>query len=189
MRRLLPAILPAVLLTFAGCSMKPASNQQANAPASQTQPASSQPQAATTPATATTTSGELQPGQATGSYTAKGETVELKYAYASRGERFGDPSIIVLVTDKPIPTDSVAEEIKDQTMLLDGKIRGLEYVFSDDGYWVRYHPGQAQTSKSGRTKEYLVENEVIKAADEDDGEAFEGRYKRSVRFVAPIGKE
>ena len=188
MRRSHLAILPTVALVFAGCSMKPATNEQTNAPAAQTQPSASQPQAATTPAS-TTAAGELQPGQASGTYTAKGETVELKYAYASRGERFGDPSIIVLVTDQPIPADSVAAEIKDQPMLLDGKIRGLEYVFSEGGYWVRYHPGQAQTSKSGKTKEYAVENEVIKAADEDDGEAFEGRYKRSVRFVAPIAKE
>jgi hypothetical protein len=35
-------------------------------------------------------------------------------------------------------------------MLLDGKIRGLEYAIMKDGYWVRYHPGQYQKAKDRR---------------------------------------
>ena len=127
-------------------------------------------------------------GKATGSYTANGETVVLKYAYAGRGKRFGEESIIVLVTDQPIPPDAVADEIKSQTMLLDKKIRGLEYVFSKDGYWVRFHPGQYQESKSGSLKDYSVENDVVKGADEDDGDLTNGKYKRSVKFVATVSK-
>ncbi|MDX6306018.1 MAG: hypothetical protein QOI77_2987 [Blastocatellia bacterium] len=127
-------------------------------------------------------------GQATGSYTAGGETVELKYAYAGRGKRFNEESVIVLVTDLPIPPEAVSEEIESQTMLLDKKIRGLEYVFSKDGYWVRYHPGQYQESKSGTIKEYSVENDVVKGNDEDAGDFTNGKYKRSVKFVATISK-
>src|SRR4030095_16102688 len=61
-------------------------------------------------------SGELQPGQASGTYTAKGEVVELKYAYAGRAERFGSDSLVILLTDKPIPSEAVAEEIKSATL-------------------------------------------------------------------------
>ena len=129
--------------------------------------------------------GALSPGEANGSYTSKGETVTLKYAYAGRGERFGGESIIVLVTDKPIPPEALAEEIKSQTMLFDGKIRGLEYVFSKDGYWVRFHPSQYQESSSP-LKDYSVENDIVKASDEDKGDVTDGKYSRSVKFVAKI---
>jgi len=61
-------------------------------------------------------------------------------------------------------TDAVAEEMKSQPLLLDKKIRGLEYVFSKDGYWVRFHPSQYQESKSGQLKEYAVTNDVVKGA-------------------------
>lgn len=129
--------------------------------------------------------GALSPGEATGSYTAKGETVALKYAYAGRGERFREESIIVLVTDKPIPPEALAEEIKSQTMLLDGKIRGLEYVFSKDGYWVRFHPSQYQESSSP-LKDYSVENDIVKVSDDNKGDVTDGKYSRSVKFVAKI---
>jgi len=129
--------------------------------------------------------GALSPGEATGSYTSKGETVTLKYAYAGRGERFGEESIIVLLTDKPIPPEALADEIKSQTMLLDEKIRGLEYVFSKDSYWVRYHPSQYQQSSSP-LKDYSVENDIVKGSDEDKGDLTDGKYSRSVKFVAKI---
>lgn len=132
--------------------------------------------------------GALNPGEATGSYTAKGETVALKYAYAGRGERFGSESIIVLLTDKPIPPEALAEEIKSQTMFSDEKIRGLEYVFSKDGYWVRFHPSQYQESTSTPLRDYSVENDVVKGADEDKGDLSDGKYSRSVKFVARISK-
>lgn len=133
-------------------------------------------------------SGALNPGEATGSCTAKGETVALKYAYAGRGERFGSESIIVLLTDKPIPPEAVADEIKSQTMLLGEKIRGLEYAFSKDGYWVRFHPSQYQESKSSTLKDYSVENDIVKGSDEDKGDLTDGKYQRSVKFVAKIVK-
>jgi hypothetical protein len=135
-------------------------------------------------------SGEVASGEASGSFTSKGETVELKYAYASRGKRFNEDSVIVLVTDKPIPAESLAEEIADQTMMFDGKIRGLEYVFMKDGYWVRYHPGQYQESQSlNQLKSYSVENDVVKAEDESTSSMSDSNYSRSLKFTAALPKQ
>jgi hypothetical protein len=138
-----------------------------------------------TPAAATPQAGSLSPGEASGSYTAKGETVTLKYAYAGRGVRFGQESVIVLVTDKPIPPEALADEFKSQTMFYDEKIRGLEYVFSKESFWVRFHPSQYQESSS-LLKDYSVENDIVKASDEDKGNVTDGKYSRSVKFVAKI---
>jgi hypothetical protein len=132
--------------------------------------------------------GELQPGQASGNYTAKGETVELKYAYAGRAERFGTQSLIILLTDKPIPPDALAEEIKSTPLLEGDKIRGLEYAIDENGMWVRYHPSQYQESGSNKLKEYKVENDIVRGVDENEGNLSGGKYDRKVRFVASIIK-
>jgi hypothetical protein len=134
--------------------------------------------------------GDPAPGEASGSYTAKGETIELKYAYATRGKRFGNDSIIVLVTDKPIPPESVAEELQDQTLLLAEKIRGLEYVFdaNKEGYWVRFHPSQYQESKSASSFDLKVEGNTVRGSDNDQGELNDGKYKRSLKFAANISQ-
>jgi hypothetical protein len=173
-----------LLLTIAvACTAKKTSstNNQSNAatptPATTTTPAM--------PAPATPQAGSLNPGEASGSCTAKGETVTLKYAYAGRGVRFGQESVIVLVTDKPIPPEALAEEFKSQTMFYDEKIRGLEYVFSKESFWVRFHPSQYQESSS-LLKDYSVENDIVKGSDEDKGDVTDGKYSRSVKFVAKI---
>jgi hypothetical protein len=177
------AFLLVVLTTGVACSAKRSTaNNQANA-ANQ---GPSKPQAEATKSQAG--SGELNPGEATGSCTAKGETVTLKYAYAGRGQRFGSESIIVLLTDKPIPPEALADEIKSQTMFNDEKIRGLEYVFSKDGYWVRFHPSQYQESQSSQLKDYSVENDIVKGSDDDKGDLTDGKYSRSVKFVAKISR-
>ncbi len=132
--------------------------------------------------------GELQPGHASGSYTVKGEVVALKYAYAGRGERFGSPSLIVLVTDKPIPPEAVAEEIRSTTLLDGEKIRGLEYVLDESSMWVKYHPSQYQESSSNKLKDYKVENEIVRGFDDNDGNLSNGKYARSVKFRAAIVK-
>lgn len=147
---------------------------------------SSQPADAEQPASAP---GELAIGEANGSYTARGETVELKYAYAGRGQRFGSDSMIILLTDKPIPAHAVADELKSQRMFYDEKIRGLEYVIEKDGYWVRFHPSQYQESHSKQLKEFSVENEMVRGYDEDDTDVSSGKYSRKVRFVASVIKE
>jgi hypothetical protein len=182
-------VIPGLLLCLAlmACSLGkksagPAANQQAETP----RQAESSPTSGTTKTTAE--AGALNVGEASGSYTAKGETVQLKYAYAGRGERFGEDSVIVLVTDKPIPADALAEELKSQTMLLNEKLRGLEYVFMKDSYWVRFHPSQYQESKGGETKNYSVENDIVRFTDDDNGSLTDGRYSRSVKFVAAISK-
>jgi hypothetical protein len=130
----------------------------------------------------------LQPGQAVGTYTAKGEVVQLKYAYAGRGVRFGSESLIILLTDKPIPPEAVAEEIKSTPLLEGDKIRGLEYVIDENGMWVRFHPSQYQESSSNKLKDYKVENEIVRGVDENEGSLSDGKYARSVRFVAAITK-
>ena len=174
--------LSTILLAFSACtahrstqsnsSSAPAANKQAAAPAQ--------------PADSSKPPGSLRVGEASGSYNAKGETVNLKYAYAGRAERFSEESVVILLTDKEIPADALADEIKNQTMLLDGRIRGLEYVIMKDGYWIRYHPGQYQESKSPSLKDYAVENDIVKGSDEDKGDLTDGKYARSVKFVAAI---
>lgn len=144
--------------------------------------------ATTPPPSVPVEAGSLQPGQASGSYTAKGEVVELKYAYAGRAVRFGTESLIVLLTEKPIPPDAVAEEIKSTPMLEGEKLRGLEYVLDENSMWVRFHPGQYQESTSNKLKDYKVENDVVRGIDENDGSLTDGKYSRSVKFVAALTK-
>lgn len=154
---------------------------------SNNQPSPAQPTATAAPSAPAPADG-LQPGQASGSYTAKGEVVELKYAYAGRAERFGTESLVVLVTENPIPPAAVAEEIKSTAMLEGEKVRGLEYVLDENSMWVRFHPGQYQESTSNKLKEYKVENGVVRGNDENDGSLTDGKYKRSVKFVAALTK-
>jgi hypothetical protein len=175
------------LILAAGCSMGKRTTETANTNATN-QPATNQPQPSNQPP-ASSDSAVLQPGQASGSYTAKGEKVDVKYAYAGRGERFGSDAVIVLVTDKPIPPEAVEEELKDQTLLGDQKIRGLEYVFMQDGYWVRFHPSQYQESRSGEIKEYAIEADTVRGRDEGDSSLTDGKYSRSVRFAAQLPKK
>ena len=139
--------------------------------------------------TQTQTSGDLQPGQASGTYTAKGETVELKYAYAGRAERFSEEAMVILLTDKPIPPESVAQEIKDTTLLDGDKIRGLEYAIMKDGMWVCFHhSNQYQESGTMKIKDYKIENDIVRGTDENEGSLSDEKYARSVKFVATILK-
>jgi hypothetical protein len=179
----------AVTVLFPACSAKetpttPATNQSAQTAPTQSAP---KPEAAQ-PAQQPAQPGELQPGQASGSFTAKGEVVELKYSYAGRAERFGTDSLVVLVTEKPLPPEAIAEEIKSTTLLEGEKIRGLEYVIDENSMWVRYHPGQYQESSSNKLKDYKVENNIVRAVDDNDGDLSNGKYARSVKFVATIVK-
>jgi hypothetical protein len=148
----------------------------------------SSPKPETAPPAPPAQAGDLQPGQASGSYTAKGEKVELKYAYAGRAVRFGTESLVVLVTENPIPPEAVAEEIKSLTLLEGDKLRGLEYVLDENSMWVRYHPSQYQESSSNKLKEYKVENGLVRGIDDNQDNLSEGKYPRSVKFVATIVK-
>lgn len=174
------------LLTIGSCTAKRSTQPNANSqPTTTTR--QSETKAAET-ATPPVEAGALKVGEASGSYTAKGETVTLKYAYAGRAQRFGEESVVILLTDKEIPADALADEIKNQTMLLDGKIRGLEYAIMKDGYWVRYHPSQYQESKGPALKDYVVENDVVRGSDEEKSDLTDAKYSRSVKFVAAISK-
>ena len=187
MNRLLAFALSLIFIaSISACSFKKSpSTNTANQSASsenknsQTKPATTQPGQA----------GELQPGQASGSYTAKGETVELKYAYAGRATRFGDETLVILLTDQPIPADAVAEEIKSTPLLEGEKIRGLEYaIMADNGMWVRFHPSQYQESGTNKLKDYKVENDTVRGVDENESSFSDAKYSRSVKFVAAIIK-
>ena len=187
MFRLKVILFAIVLMAVSSCSRTQSTQtttgteRAANSPAAK----SSAPADSAKPAAAP---GELKPGEANGTFTAKGETVTLKFAYAGRAQRFGEDSVVLLLTENEIPADALADELKNQKMLLDGKIRGLEYAFMKDGYWVRYHPGQYQESKGPRLKDYVEENDVVKGSDEDKGDMTDGKYARSVKFVAAISK-
>jgi hypothetical protein len=158
-------------------------------PAAESKPiAGPSPQAAAETAAAKTEPSSLRPGEASGSYTARGETVELKYAYAGRGKRFGNDATIVLLTDQPIPAEALASEIESQSLLNQGKIKGLEYVVDKEGYWVRYHPSQYQESKSHQLTDFNIEGDVVRGSEEDKGELTDGKYSRSVRWAATIIK-
>jgi len=185
-RLLTSALFFTVVVTITACSYnkqspsseinnQPAQNANQQSPAKVTVSPQAQP-------------GELQPGQASGTYTARGEVVELKYAYAGRAVRFGDESLVILLTDQPIPSEALAEEIKSTPLLEGEKIRRLEYVIDENGMWVRYHPSQYQESGSNKIKEYKVENDVVRGVDENDGGLSDGKYARSVKFVAAIAK-
>lgn len=185
-RLLTSALFCTVVATTTACSSnkqsppsetnnQPAKNAQQSPARVETAPAPAQP-------------GELQPGQASGTYTARGEVVELKYAYAGRAVRFGTESLVILLTDQPIPSEALAEEIKSASLLEGEKIRGLEYVIEENGMWVRYHPSQYQESGSNKIKDYKVENDVVRGVDENDGGLSDGKYARSVKFVAAIAK-
>lgn len=186
-RTLACALCLAVVASFAACSSKQTPTTETNQSAQTApKPSSAKPEA-TQPAAATQ-AGELQPGQASGTYTAKGEVVELRYAYAGRAERFGTESMVILLTDKPIPPEAVAEEIKSTPLLEGEKIRGLEYVLDENSMWVRYHPSQYQESSRNKLKEYKVENGVVRGIDDNSGDLSEGKYARNVKFVAAIAK-
>lgn len=187
-KNLVRLLLALSVLTIWSCSANRSTQSNANSSPGTTSRVTETPKLANEPAKPPTDPGALKVGEASGSYTAKGETVTLKYAYAGRAQRFGEESVVILLTDREIPPAALAEEIKDQTMLLDGKIRGLEYAISKDGYWVRYHPGQYQESKGPTLKDYVVENDVVKGSDEDKGDLTDGKYSRSVKFVAAISK-
>jgi len=149
----------------------------------------SQPSPAKPAATQTQAqTGDLQPGQASGTYTAKGEVVELKYAYAGYAKRFDSQNLIILLTEKPIPPDAVAEEIKSTPLLEGDKIRGLEYAIEENGMWVRFHPSQYQESGTNKLKDYKVENDIVSGFDDNDGSLTDGKYVRHVKFVAAITK-
>ena len=188
MNRLLVCFL-LFTLALAACSFNktsPAGNTNQSVQTNN-QPSPAKPTATSPPGVPAQADG-LQPGQASGSYTAKGEVVALKYAYAGRAERFGTESLVVLLTENPIPPEAVAEEIKSTPMLEGEKVRGLEYVLDENSMWVRFHPGQYQESTSNKLKEYKVEKDLVRGIDENDGSLTDGKYKRSVKFVATLTK-
>ena len=158
-RRLVCVLCLTIAATISACSVikqPPASNTTNESSKTIEKSSTTKPDSTPAASQSEAQASGLQPGQATGTYTAKGEVVELKYSYAGRAVRFGSESLVILVTDKPIPPEAVAEEIKSTPLLEGDKIRGLEYVIDENGMWVRYHPSQYQESGSNKLKEYKV---------------------------------
>ena len=186
MKTVLLTALVMVVVFFGACLAKKAPTPRASSSPSATDTSkasgTSQP-----PSPSKAEPGELQVGQASGSYTARGQKVELKYAYAGRAVRFSTESLVILLTDQPIPADQIAEEIKSTTLLEGEKLRGLEYVIDDNGTWVRFHPSQYQeSSTSNKLKNYRVDGDTVRG--EDDSGGLSDKYSRSVKFVAAIIK-
>jgi len=192
MRPLIAGVLCfTIAAALSSCSLmkKGSTNSETNRSAKtadQPSPARSDARSETAPPP--TQPGDLQPGQASGTYTDKGEVVALKYAYAGRAERFGSQSLVILLTENPIPADALAEEIKSTPLLERGKIRGLEYAIDDNGMWVRFHPSEFQESGNKKLKEYKVENDIVSGVDESDSSLSNEKYARSVKFVAAIAR-
>ena len=181
------ALCFAVVVVITACTVNKTTTENTNQ--SNRSEAQQSPAAPSATQSTPVQTGDLQPGQASGNYTAKGEVVELKYAYAGRAERFGNESLVILLTDKPIPPEALAEEIKSTPLLEGEKIRGLEYVMMDENsMWVRFHPSQYQESSSNKLKDYKVENDVVRGTDDDESNLSSGKYARSVKFVAAIAK-
>lgn len=176
MNRLLIGIL---FLAFSACSTNqpPSSNRQG----SQQGAGSPANQPAQSPAASP---GTLREGQASGTITVEGETVTLQYAYAGRGEQFGEEAVILLLTDIPVSQEHLAKGFEGYGVFPEGA-RGLEYKIGK-GFWVMYHPSYFQTSGISTLKDYSVENGIVKGQDEDST-SFSGKeYKRSVSFVAAL---
>jgi hypothetical protein len=54
--------------------------------------------------------------------------------------------------------------------------------------WVKYHPSQYQESGSNKLKDYKLENGIVRGFDDNDGDLSDGKYARSVKFVAALAK-
>ena len=61
-------------------------------------------------------------------------------------------------------------------------------MIDENSMWVRFHPSQYQESSSNKLKEYKVENGIVRGVDENTGDLNDGKYARSVKFVATIAK-
>ena len=182
------ALCVTIAATIPACSLKKESPTSETNQSLQSVSKQSPTNAAATQPQTQAQAGDLQPGQASGSYSAKGEVVELKYAYAGRTKRFGSESMVILLTDKPIPPEAVAEEIKSAPLLQGDKIKGLEYAIDENGMWVRFHPSGYQESGTSKFKEYKVENDIVRGVDENDSTLSDNKYSRKVKFVAAIAK-
>jgi hypothetical protein len=138
----------------------------------------------------------LWEGEASGTFTAAGEMVTVKYAYAQRGGRYGQNSIRVLVTDKPIAKETAVNEEEYQRKVSAGELRGLEYSIEEDSFRVMFLPGLVQMGDAEPLREFSIENESVRGRDEASGTIFTatiggkekltGVYARSVSFVAPL---
>jgi hypothetical protein len=181
-------ILPLALISLlAACATQPATtNNNQSATATNNSPATTPPstQPASTPSPVALNS--LKVGEASGSIVVGSETIPLKYAYATTGEMFEEPAVVVMVSETEITNEALNKALASSfSVFFPSDNKGLEYKVGK-GFWVMYHPGSFQTSGINTFKEYSVENGIVRGHDEDTTN-FDGKdYKRSVSFVAKI---
>jgi len=119
MKRVLIVVL---FLALSACSLHQPASQSANGnsgrppekPTSE-QPHSGQPYSGPS----------LKAGEASGTFTADGQTFAVKYAYADRLPRSNDANlkdVVVLVTDKPVPKEALAGEMQNSILMYKGEI-------------------------------------------------------------------
>jgi len=169
-----------LILFFTACSAtQPGSNNNSGTQPGQGNQASQPAKESASGPTA------LREGEASGTIIEDGQTVQIKYAYAGRGEQFGEEAIVLLLTDKPIPPEALTKGMADPSELFSDGIRGLEYKVGK-GFWVMFHPSHFQTSGINTLKDYSVAGGVVKGRDEDATDFSGKEYKRSVSFIARL---
>jgi hypothetical protein len=173
LKRTLIALLA---LSLAGCTAQ--------------QPASTSEQSKSDPAkTSPSSPGALKAGEASGEIVDEGQAYSMKYSYAGWGRQFDEDAVVLLLTDKPIPAESLDETIKSPyAQFSSNNIHGLEYRVAKSSFWVKYHPSQFQTSGINTLKDYAVEGDTVKGRDEDKDVLDGKEYRRSVSFVARLPK-
>jgi hypothetical protein len=137
-------------------------------------------------------------GVARGTFSAKGKTVTLKYAYAALvSNRPNDgPVYSVALTDTPLTKEDLADPAKVTTKVGDklalGELKGLLYFIHKHGYSVLFCTGDLSDFRVDSVeplKALSVENNTVKGRDEG-GSTYKGaRYIRSVSFTAPLLKQ
>jgi len=184
-------ILPlALVCLLAACATQPAptNNNQSTTPTATNNnqpaatPSSSQPTSAPSPSALSS----LKVGEASGSIIVGSEIIPLKYAYATTGEMFNEPAVVVMVSETEMTTEALDKALASSfSVFFPSDNKGLEYKVGK-GFWVMYHPSSFQTSGINTFKEYSVENGIVRGHDEDTTN-FDGKdYKRSVSFAAKI---
>src|SRR5262249_35454765 len=150
-------------LLAAACATQPApinSNQSATPSA----PKSNQPATApsSTQPTVPSDLSSLKVGQASGSIVVGSEIIPLKYAYATTGEMFEEPAVVVMVSETEITDEALNKALASSfSVFFPSDNKGLEYKVGK-GFWVMYHPGNFQTSGINTFKEYSVENSIVR---------------------------
>ena len=151
--------------------------------------------------------GEVVKGQASGSFTAGGKTVKLKYAYAAPRRVSGmDFSIRVVLTDLPLLRKVLIDKAtfldQGSKELWDGEIMGIAYDLENTELTrdLYFRPGKPWTDGTNSfsphdghfqtIKHFSIQHgRVVKGEDEGSSTEAGVEYRWSVSFVAPLPTE